>query len=91
MRDLNRVVVEGRATDDAQFKATEEGNALAVFSVAVNYDEKASFFKVVSFGSLAEKIVCPYVKKGKALLVYGWLAQNGNNGAYIVAKKITLR
>ena len=81
MTDLNKVIVCGRLTRDAQLKYTKSGSAIIEFAVAVNrskntadgWKDEASFFDVSYFTkseSLAGKML-----KGKWLVVEGSLKQ----------------
>ncbi len=98
MRDLNKVIVSGRATKDAEYKEVS-GAKIATFTIACNYGEQTNFLPVTCFGGLAEKVVSPFVTKGKALQVEGRLKQekfqtkDGQNVSRlkIVAQKIHLQ
>lgn len=83
MNDINKVVLVGRLTRDAELKYTNSGLAITRFSVAVNrrkkqgddWIEEASFFDIVLWGKLGEAII-KYLIKGKQLAIEGELRQN---------------
>lgn len=83
MADLNRVVLIGRLTRDAELKYTNTGVPLCRFSVANNYrrkvgdewTEEASFFDAVLMGRRAEAI-SKYMTKGSQVGIEGELRQN---------------
>ena len=83
MADLNRVVLVGRLTRDAELKYTNTGVPICRFSVANNYrrkvgdewTEEASFFDAVLMGRRAEAI-SKYMTKGSQVGVEGELRQN---------------
>jgi single-strand DNA-binding protein len=80
MRDINRVVLVGRLTRDADFKVTNSGLQISNFSVAVNrtrkdgdqFVDEANFFDCEYFGRSAEA-VNRYLVKGKQVAVDGEL------------------
>ena len=98
MRDLNKVILSGRATKDAEYKEVN-GTRIATFTLACNFDEYVSYLPVTCFGALAENVVSQYVTKGKALHVEGRLRQERfetKEGQYcskvtIIAQNITLQ
>jgi len=89
--DINKVVLVGRLTRDAEQSYTQSGFALLKFSIAVNRNrkqgdqwvEEASFFDVTVFGRQGEAIA-NYMTKGKQVAVEGqlrqdrWEAQDGS-------------
>lgn len=89
--DINKVVLVGRLTRDAEQSYTQSGYALLKFSIAVNRNrkqgdqwvEEASFFDVTVFGRQGEAIA-NYMTKGKQVAVEGqlrqdrWEAQDGS-------------
>ena len=104
MSDINKVVVVGRLTRDAEQSYTQSGSSLLKFSVAVNRwrkdqnAEEASFFDVTVWGRQGESIAS-YMTKGKQVAVEGELRQDrwqdkndGSNRSkvYIVANYIQL-
>lgn len=83
MSDINRVILVGRLTRDAELRYTNGGMAISKFSVAVNGSKKegdiwvddASFFDIVYMGKAAEA-VNQYIKKGSQIAIDGKLKQN---------------
>ena len=82
---FNKIIIEGRLTQDPQRKSTREGKAFAAFSVACNRDGKnatADFFDVVCFDRQADNAI-KYLKKGSRVLVEGRMqskTQESRNG-----------
>jgi len=74
MRDLNRVIVGGRAVKEPEYKEVN-GTRIANFTLACNYDQQVNYLPVTCFGGLAERVAIPFVIKGKALQVEGRLRQ----------------
>lgn len=83
MVDLNRVILIGRLTRDAELKYTSGGLAISSFAIAVNRRKKtqdqwvdeANFFDVSVFGKSAETLN-QYLIKGKMVAVDGELRQD---------------
>jgi single-strand DNA-binding protein len=83
MSDLNRVVLIGRLTRDAETKFIQSGQAVCKFSLAVNrrrkvgdqWEEEASFFDAVLWGRQAETLG-QYLTKGKQIGLEGELKQD---------------
>jgi single-strand DNA-binding protein len=83
MADINRVVLVGRLTRDAELKYTATGQAVCKFSVAVNrrrkngdqWEEEASYFDIVLWGRMGESLN-QYLLKGKAVGIDGELRQD---------------
>jgi single-strand DNA-binding protein len=83
MNDINKVIIVGRLTRDAELKYTSNGFAVCKFSLAVNrrrksgdqWVEEANFFDVVLWGRTAEALN-QYLVKGKQVAVEGELRQN---------------
>ncbi len=81
--DVNRVVLIGRLTRDAELKYTSGGMAVCKFSLAVNkrrkngdqWVEEANFFDIVLWGRAGESLN-QYLVKGKQIAVEGELHQN---------------
>lgn len=79
----NVAVVAGNLTRDIEIRYTQNGNAVASFTVAVNrsckqsdgtYQEEVAFIPVVVWGKTAE--VCErYLSKGDNILVQGRINQ----------------
>jgi single-strand DNA-binding protein len=82
MADINRVVLVGRLTRDAELKYTNSGLQICNFSVAINrrrkngdqWVDEANFFDCEYFGRAAEG-VSRYLVKGKQIGVDGELRQ----------------
>lgn len=83
MNDLNKVILIGRLTRDAELKYTNGGMPVSRFSIAVNrrkktgetWADEANFFDVVLLGKSGEAIN-QYLTKGKQIGVEGELHQN---------------
>jgi single-strand DNA-binding protein len=83
MGDINKLVIIGRLTRDADLKYTANGKAVSKFSIAVNrsvkrgesWESEASFFDVVLWGKQAESLN-QYLLKGKQVGVEGELRQD---------------
>lgn len=83
MSDLNRVVVTGRLTRDAEKKTTASGLAVVRFSLANGYRKKdgdqwvdeTSYFDCVFIGNRAERAV-ENLKKGRLVVIDGELRQS---------------
>jgi len=72
---VNKVIIIGRQTKDADVRYTNEGLAIARFSIAVDRrgkDKGADFPNVVAFGKIAE-LVEKYGTKGKKWALEGHL------------------
>ena len=82
MADINKVVLVGRLTRDAEQTYTPSGYALLKFGMAVNrrrkqgdeWVDEANFFDVTVFGRQGEAIA-RYMTKGKQVAVEGQLRQ----------------
>lgn len=80
--DLNRVILVGRLTRDAELQYTNTGWAIAKMGMAVNrrrkqgdqWVDEANFFDVTLFGKRAESL-SQYLSKGTQLAVEGQLRQ----------------
>jgi single-strand DNA-binding protein len=97
MTDINRVVLVGRLTRDAELKYTKGGAAVCEFAIAVNTPKKKgeewvdepSFFDVTVFGRQGE-VINQYMAKGKQVGVDGrleqqrWQNQEGQNRSRVV-------
>ncbi len=83
MNDINRVIIVGRLTRDAELKYTTGGSAVSKFSLAVNrrrkqgdqWVDEANFFDVAAWGKTAENLN-QYLTKGKQVAVEGELRQD---------------
>ncbi|MGL4981686.1 MAG: single-stranded DNA-binding protein [Treponemataceae bacterium] len=97
MKDINRVILAGRLTRDAEVRYTAGGTATCGFSIAVNRRKKsgeqwideASFFDCQILGRLVESIG-KYMIKGKQVFVDGnlvqqrWQSKDGDNKSRVV-------
>lgn len=95
--DINKVILVGRLTRDAEQSYTQSGFALLKFSLAVNrnkkqgdqWTEEASFFDITLFGRRGEALA-NYLTKGKQIAVEGqlkqdrWEAQDGSKRSKVV-------
>ena len=83
MADINRVILVGRLTRDAEQSYTQSGYALLKFSIAVNrrrkqgdqWIDEGNFFDVTLFGRQGEAIA-NYMSKGRQIAVEGQLRQD---------------
>lgn len=81
----NNVTIVGNVTDDPELRYTEQGVALATFSVAVSHrtkdkagewvDQRDGFFRCTCWRELAEN-VAESLKKGMRVVVTGRLKQD---------------
>jgi len=82
MKDINTVILLGRATKDSELKFTNQGFPILEFSIAVNrskkvgdkYEDEVSYFNLTLFGTYGEKMK-QYVVKGTQVAVEGELRQ----------------
>ena len=79
---LNKVLLIGRLGQDPEIRHSQDGNAIASFSIATNeswrdkegnQQEKTHWHNCVAFGPTAEKYIQPYVTKGTLVCVEGTL------------------
>ncbi|CEM60897.1 single-stranded DNA-binding protein [Treponema phagedenis] len=83
MADINRVILVGRLTRDAELKYTQGGAAVCKFAVAINrrrkngeeWVDEVSFFDIVLWGRQGEALN-QYLVKGKQVGIEGELRQN---------------
>ena len=83
MVDINRVVLIGRLTRDAELKSIASGQAVTKFSIAVNrrkkngdqWEDEPNFFDIVVWGRQGESLH-QYLLKGKMVCVDGELRQD---------------
>ena len=81
--DMNRVIIVGRLTRDAELTYTQSGFALTKIDIAVNrkrkqndqWVEEASFFNVTLWGKRGEAL-SPYLIKGQQIAIDGQLKQD---------------
>lgn len=77
--DMQKLLLAGRATKDAELIEGKKGSNFAVFSVAVNRvttkdgekDKDVTFYDIVCFGEERAKLVETVVKKGDLVFVEG--------------------
>lgn len=74
--DINKTIHIGRLTRDPEMRYSQDGKAIASFSIACNgyKQDDTSFFNCVAFGKTAE-IIGQYCKKGKQIGIEGRLQQ----------------
>lgn len=81
MRSINKVILIGNLTRDAELKQTNGGQPIANFGLATNRawvtkegekNQSSEFHEVIAWGKLAE-ICNQYLKKGKLIYVEGYL------------------
>jgi single-strand DNA-binding protein len=81
MRSINKVILVGNLTRDAELKQTTGGQPIATFGLATNRawvtrggekQNSSEFHECVAWGKLAE-ICGQYLKKGKLIYVEGYL------------------
>lgn len=85
--DTNMVVLQGRLTRDPDVKYTQDGKAIANFSIAVGSGkDKANFFEVTAWEKKAD-FAQSYLKKGSAVIVTGSLSQQTWNDKDSGAKR----
>ena len=85
MASFNKVIIAGNLTRDPELRYTPKGTAVAHITLAVNRvytsgeggekKEEVSFIDVDAWGRQAE-VIGQYMKKGKPLLVEGYLKQD---------------
>lgn len=79
---MNKIILCGRLTADAEMKCTNDGKVVARFNFAVNRrfkrdgDPEADFFQCVAFGKIAETFEKCNVGKGIKLLIEGEMRNN---------------
>ena len=79
---MNKFIISGRLTADAEYIHTNEGKTVAKFNFAVNRrfkkegDPDADFFTCVAFGKIAETLEKCAVSKGTKLLIDGEVRNN---------------
>ncbi len=102
--DINRVVLVGRLTRDAEQSYTQSGYALLKFSIAVNrrrkqgdqWIDEGNFFDVTVWGRQGEAIA-NYMTKGKQVAVEGqlrqdrWESQDGSKRSKVVIEANTVQ
>ena len=79
---MNKIILCGRLTADAEIRYSNDGKAVARFNFAVNRrfkrdeDPEADFFQCVAFGKIAETLEKCSVGKGTKLLLDGEMRNN---------------
>ena len=79
---MNKFIISGRLTADADYIRTSEGKTVAKFNFAVNRrfkkegEQDADFFTCVAFGKIAETFEKCAVSKGTKLLIEGEVRNN---------------
>lgn len=79
---MNKIILCGRLTADAEMKCTNDGKVVSRFNFAVNRrfkrdgDSEADFFQCVAFGKIAETFEKCNVGKGTKLLIDGEMRNN---------------
>ena len=95
---MNLTIMVGRLTADPDIKYTQDGKAIAKFSLAVNRrfkregEAEADFFNVVAFGKTAE-FMEKYFHKGMKAVVTGELRNNhytDNNGVKHYSEQVVV-
>lgn len=91
---LNKSIIQGRLTADAELKQTPSGKSVCSFTVATernysaNNERITDFIPCVAWGNTAE-FICKYFPKGAKIIVEGaWTSRkfadkNGNNRTVI--------
>lgn len=79
---INKVLISGNATRDAELRSTRSGMCVATFGMAVNdrrknqqtgeWEDKPNYVDCTMFGTRAEKLA-PYITKGTKLFIEGKL------------------
>lgn len=86
---MNFIAVSGRLTKDPEIRATQEGMAIARYSLAVDRqtkEKKTDFFNCICFGKAAE-FVEKYLRKGMKILIDGSMQQSdytNKNGQKVI-------
>jgi single-strand DNA-binding protein len=83
MADINRVILVGRLTRDAELKSIASGQSVCKFSVAVNrrrkngdqWEDEVNYFDVVVWGRQGETLHS-FLGKGKLVGIDGELKQD---------------
>ena len=89
--DYQKIILTGNATNDAERHQSKQGDVeFTNFSVAVgDGKDKTTFFPVVSFGKLGEKVAV-LIKKGQQVLVEGRVDVNEKGYFSVIAAHIRL-
>jgi single-strand DNA-binding protein len=103
-RDINKVIITGNLTADAEMKYTSSGSCVVSFSVANNQDyksngqevKKVNFINVSVWGKFGEAVF-PYLKRGLPVCVDGeldhqrWTDNDGKKHSTIKVKMTNLK
>lgn len=71
--NINKVIIGGRLTADAELKQTQSGVSVTSFSIAVNRKgtkDKTDFIDVIAWRQTAE-FIYKYFKKGSSICIAG--------------------
>lgn len=91
---MNKIIISGNITKDAELQTLESGTELVRFTVAVNRKFRkidgitdTDFFQCTAFGRLATDVIAKYGKKGQKVLISGRMESNtkekdGNKTTY---------
>lgn len=93
--DMNRIMLVARLVKDPELRHTQNGTAVASFSVANNKSftqgnekkEQTSYFPCVAWGKLGE-IIAQYCRKGHRIGIEGRLGQRSWNDKEGVKRSI---
>ena len=89
--DYQKIILTGNATKDAERHQSKKGDVeFTTFSVAVgDGKDKTTFYPVVTFGKLGEKVAV-LIKKGQQVLVEGRIDVNEKGYFSVIAAQIRL-
>ena len=77
---MNKIIITGNVTAQPELKATQSGNKVCSFGVAVNErrsgEDSTTFFRVSAWNKLAETCMT-YLSKGKKVMVTGPVRARG--------------
>lgn len=74
---MNKVILIGNLSKDVEMRQTNNGKAVANFSIAVSrtFSDETDFFNVTVWGNQAENCA-KYLKKGSKVGIVGYLYNN---------------
>jgi single-strand DNA-binding protein len=88
---MNKVVLVGRLTRDAELRYTKNGNAVASFTVAVNRNkDEADFINCIAWNKVAENLA-NFTQKGTLIAVDGSIqtrSYKNNEGKMIYVTEV---
>jgi single-stranded DNA-binding protein len=89
--DYQKIILAGNATKDAKRQKSKKGDVeFTTFNLGVgNSKEKTTYFPIVAFGKLGEK-VATYIVKGHQVLVEGRIDVNEKGYFSVIASQIRL-